>query len=124
MKPKRMGHPSCDGISLDMYHGLRTDGRKIGLLAVKSADFDEGVVFPVDEGGELAVAAEEVSGVDVDELEDSWVELHLEGHGEDVASVAEHDGYLEGAADGLVGGGRNNAKADGWAAGNGCRCRG
>src|ERR1700709_440487 len=113
-----------------MYHGLRTDGRKIGLLAVESADFDqsevgvpgrdgleskgaeaslavdaacvgrpgggegdEAVVFPVNQGGELAVAAEEVSGVDVDELEDSWVELHLKGDGEDVASVAAHDGY-------------------------------
>jgi hypothetical protein len=122
-----------------MYHGLRTDGRKIGLLAVESADFDEGevgvpsrdglegegaeaslpadagcvgrprggdgdqaVVLPVDEGGELAVAAEEVSGIDVDELEDGWIEFQLEGYGEDVAPVAEHDGYLEGAADGLV----------------------
>src|SRR6266478_187638 len=144
-----------------MYHGLRTDGRKIGLLAVESADFDEGevgvpsrdglegegaeaslpvdaggvrrtsggdgdeaVVFPVDQGGELAVAAEEVPGVDVDELKDSWIELHLEGHREDVAPVAEHDGYLEGAADGLVGGGRDDGKADGRAAGYGCGGRG
>jgi hypothetical protein len=27
-----------------MYHGLRTDGRKIGLFAVESTDFDEGEV--------------------------------------------------------------------------------
>ena len=27
-----------------MYHGLRTDGRKIGLRAVASADFDEGEI--------------------------------------------------------------------------------
>src|SRR5258708_1551220 len=140
-----------------MYHGLGTDGRKIGLLAVDGADFDEGevgvagrdglkgegaeaslpvdsggvgrtgggdgdqaVVFAVDEGGELAVAAEQVAGVDVDELEDGGVELHLEGHGEDVARVVEHEGYLEGAAYGLVGGGRGDGKADRGAGGDGC----
>jgi hypothetical protein len=27
-----------------MYHGLRTDGRKIGLLTVDGADFDQGKV--------------------------------------------------------------------------------
>ena len=64
-------------------------------------------------GGELAVAAEEVAGVDVDELEDGWVELHLKRHGEDVASVAEHDGDLEGAADSLVGAGGTTVKLTG-----------
>ena len=54
--------------------------------------------------------AEEVSGIDVDELEDSRVELHLQRHGVDVVAVAEHDGDLEGAADGLVGAGGNHAE--------------
>ena len=122
MRPERMGHPDWYKCSLHMYHGLGTDGRKIGLRAVVSADFDEGEVgvtggdglegeradasLPVDsgrvggtfggdgdetgavvavgDGGDLAVAAKEVAGVDVDELEDGGIELHLEGHGEDV----------------------------------------
>src|ERR1700727_1158654 len=139
-----------------MHHGLGTDGRKIGLRAVVSADFDEGEVgvtggdglegessdasLPVDscgvgrtfggygdesgavvamgDGDELAVAREEVAGVDVDELENGWVELHLQRNGEDVVSVAEHDGNLEGAADGLVGAGRGDGEADGRAGRN------
>ena len=102
-----------------MHRGLRTDGRKIGLRAVESADFDErervespgsdglegegaeaagsadsgrvgrtdggdgdeAVVFSVDERDGLAIFAEEVPGVDVDELEERRVELELEGHG-------------------------------------------
>jgi hypothetical protein len=133
-----------------MYHGLRTDGRKIGLLAIVSAYFDEGkvgvsgsdgfegegaeaplpgdagavgrtlggdgdntvAVVAVGDGDELVIAAEEFTRVDVDELEDGWVELYLERYGEDVVCIGYHDGDLEGTADALVGAGRNNAEVD------------
>ena len=45
--------------------------------------------------------AEEVSGVDIDELEDGGVEAELHGDGVEVLRAGEHDGDLEGTADGL-----------------------
>ena len=54
----------------------------------RGGDGDEAVAFvAMDEGDGLAVAAEEVAGVDVDELEHRGIELHLQRHGEDVAAV-------------------------------------
>ena len=43
----------------------------------------------MDDGDGLAVAAEQVSGVDVDELQDGRVELQLQRHGVEVAGVGE-----------------------------------
>ena len=84
-----------------------------------AGDGDETVALvAVDDGDGLTVAAEEVSGVDVDQFKDSGVELHLERDGVDVVSVAEHDGDLESAADGLGDGWRYYGEADGQA----CRC--
>ena len=59
--------------------------------------------------------AKEIPGIDVDELEDCGIELHLQWNRVDVVAVREHDGDLEGATYGLGGDGRDHAKADGLA---------
>src|ERR1700744_2826806 len=90
---------------------LPVDARGVGRPT--GGDGGEAVVFAMDEGGRLAVAAEEVAGVDVDELEDGWVELELQRDRSDVAAVANHDRDLEGAADGLASAGRDDGEVDG-----------
>ena len=60
----------------------------------------------VNERDGLAVGSQEGAGVDVDELEDGRVVLQLHRDREEILSVRDHDGGLEGAADGLGGDGR------------------
>src|ERR1700679_3136224 len=80
---------------------LPADAGRVGRTF--GGDGDQAVaVVAVGDGDDLTVTAEEVSGVHVDELEDGGVELELKRHGEDIATVADHDSDLEGAADALV----------------------
>src|SRR5580704_6657591 len=96
--------------------GLEGEGAETAMTAdacgvgrTLAGDGDEAVfVVTMSYRDGLAIASQEVSCVDVDELQDSWVELHLQRHGVDIAGVAEHDGDLEGAAHRLVGACRNH----------------
>src|SRR5579871_1748374 len=135
-----MKSPGCCERSLHMHHGLRTDGRKIGLGAVTGADLDESEVGVTGccrlegEGGDtslavdasyvrrtgggngdetialitmddrdcLTVTTEQVASVDIDEFEDTGIELDLERYRIDDARSIEHDGNLESTAYGLV----------------------
>src|ERR1700692_962243 len=103
MRPQRIGYPAsrmgrphswmrlpdCCECSLHMYHGLCTDGRKIGLGAIARANFDQshaGVSGCYGFEGEVTDASLPVDSTDV-----GW-----SGGGdgnETVALVAVDDGY-------------------------------
>ena len=62
-----------------------------GVGRPSCGDGDEAIaVVAMDESHRLAIAAEEVACIDVDELKNLGVVLHLQGDGVDVASMVEY----------------------------------
>ena len=114
---RQIGVASGDGLEgKGGYASLSGDPGNVGRTG--GGDGDEAVTLvPMDDGDCLAVATEEVSGVNVDELENSGVELELDWHGVDVMSVRERNRDLEGAANGWVRVSWNDREANGRASG-------
>ena len=83
---------SCESPGGD---GLEGEGADVTLAVdspgsggTRGGDGDEAVALvAVDDGDRLPIAPEEVACIDVDELEDLGVELHLQRNGVEVVSV-------------------------------------